>query len=162
MAKEAVTAPNPLTERIGVNAVERVFVDTFGWFFREQSVSDHGVDAQVEEIVDGKPTGKLVALQIKTGPSYFRSQGRDFVFYGEQGHLDYWTHHRLPVYIIMHNPLNGLTLWQKFERRLVNKTAKGWSITIPSTNILNEHAKRYFEMEIAADPESIRRFNFSG
>jgi hypothetical protein len=161
MAKEAIKAPNPLTERIGVNAVEKIFVGAFGWFFREQSVSDHGVDAQVEEIVDGKPTGKLIALQIKTGTSYFRPLGKDFVFYGEQRHLDYWTHHRLPVYIILHNPDTGLTLWQKFERRLVKKTAKGWSITIPSANVLNEHAKRYFEMETAADPDSIRRFNLA-
>ncbi len=100
-------------------------------------------------------------VQIKTGKSYFRPQGDDFVFYGDNRHLEYWTHHRLPVYIIIHNPENGLTLWQKFDRRLVKEGVKGWSITIPSGNILNAAAKQYFETEIAADPQSIRRFNLA-
>ena len=152
---------NPLTERVGVNAVEAIINNVFGWFFREQPIGDYGVDAQVEEMINGLPTGKLIALQIKTGQSYFRSQGDDFVFYGETRHLKYWTQHRLPVYIIIHNPENGLTLWQKFERRLVKEGSKGWSLTIPSTNILNAEAKRYFEMEIAADPKSIRQFDLA-
>jgi Domain of unknown function (DUF4365) len=161
MPKEAEKVPNPLTERVGVNAVEAITNNVFGWFFREQPIGDYGVDAHIEEMVNGRPTGKLIALQIKTGKSYFRPQGDDFVFYGAKRHLEYWTHHRLPVYVIIHDPENGLTLWQKFERRLVKESAKRWSITIPSSNILNAEAKRYFEMEIAADPESIRRFNLA-
>jgi hypothetical protein len=161
MPKEAVKAPSPITERVGVAVVDGIISRDFGWFFREQTIGDFGVDAQIEEIVDNKPTGKLIALQIKTGKSYFRPQGDDFVFYGDSRHLDYWTHHRLPVYIILHNPETGQTLWQKFERRLVKRTSKGWSIIIPSKNILNAEARRYFATEIAADPESIRRFNLA-
>jgi hypothetical protein len=161
MAQEAEKVPSALTERIGVNAVEAITNNVFGWFFREQPIGDYGVDAQIEEMVNGRPTGKLIALQIKTGKSYFRPHGNDFIFYGEKRHLEYWTHHRLPVYIIIHNPESGLTLWQKFERHLVKESTKGWSITIPSGNILNAEAKRYFEMEIAANSESIRRFNLA-
>jgi hypothetical protein len=57
---------------VGVNAVEGVVLKEFGWLFREQAVSDYGIDAHVEEVdSDNKPTGKLVALQIKSGPSFF-------------------------------------------------------------------------------------------
>lgn len=40
------------TERIGINAVEATFLSEFDWIFREQPVSDFGIDAQVE-IVGG-------------------------------------------------------------------------------------------------------------
>lgn len=52
------------TERVGVNAVEAIFL-SMGWIFREQTISDFGIDAHVEPKDDGIPTGQLIALQIK-------------------------------------------------------------------------------------------------
>ncbi len=69
------------TERRGVAAVQSIFVDKFRWIFREQQVADFGIDAQVEIVRDQKPTGQLIALQIKSGPSNFRTHGENFVFY---------------------------------------------------------------------------------
>ena len=108
--------PDPLIERRGLNAIEAVFISDFSWAFREQTVSDFGIDAQAEIFEAGKATGKLIALQIKTGASYFRKHGDDYVFYGEQRHLDYWLNHSLPVFLILHDPDRNLTLWQKIER----------------------------------------------
>jgi hypothetical protein len=53
---------------------------------------------------NNEPTGKLIALQIKTGASYFRPKGDDFVFYGELRHLEYWTRHSLPMFLVLHDP----------------------------------------------------------
>lgn len=79
------------TERVGVNAVEAIFLG-FKWVFRPQPISDYGLDAQIEIWEAEKFTGKLVALQIKSGASYFeRKKGDDYVFTGELKHLDYWT-----------------------------------------------------------------------
>jgi hypothetical protein len=153
---------SPLAAPIGVTAVQQIIQNEFGWLFREQPYSDHGIDAQIEELdIEERPTGKLVALQIKTGSSYFRKKGNDYVYYATPRHFDYWIHHSLPVYIILHNPDNARTLWQKVERRTATKTPKGWAITIPKTNVLNRSAKQFFEKEIAADAESIRRFNMA-
>ena len=68
--------PDPLTDRRGVNAVEAVFINEFNWAFREQAISDYGIDAQAEIFEFGKPTGKLIALQIKTGRLTFASTER--------------------------------------------------------------------------------------
>lgn len=153
---------SPLTAPIGVTAVQEIILNEFGWLFREQPYSDHGIDAQIEELDrDRKPTGKLVALQIKSGASYFRKKGDGYVYYASPRHFDYWVHHSLPCYIILHNPDNGLTLWQKVERHTATKTSKGWAITIPKTNVLNRSAKKFFEKEVANDAESIRRFNMA-
>jgi len=152
--------PHDNTERVGVNAVEAIFLG-FKWTFRPQVISDYGIDAQVEVWEHGKFTGKLLALQIKSGASYFKRKGDDYVFHGEQRHLDYWTRHPLPVFLIMHNPETGLTLWQKVERRLATVTDNGWSITIPADNILSERNKHLLAAGIASDPEAIRRFNLA-
>lgn len=41
------------TERIGVNAVERIVVSELGWIFREQPIMDMGIDAQIELVENG-------------------------------------------------------------------------------------------------------------
>ena len=152
---------DPTLERIGVSAIEVIFLNEFGWLFREQAVSDYGVDAQVEVVENNEPTGKLIALQIKTGASYFRPKGSDFVFYGELRHLDYWSRHSLPVFLVLHDPERKLTLWQKVERRLANVTDKGWSIMVPAGNVLDASAKTFIADGIASDDQSIRRFNMA-
>lgn len=70
-------------DRVGVNAVERIVVGDLGWIFREQPILDFGIDAQVELVEDGDPTGKLIGLQIKTGLGNFRETSEGLVYYGE-------------------------------------------------------------------------------
>jgi hypothetical protein len=152
---------DPTIERIGANAVEAIFLNDFGWLFREQTISDYGIDAQVEVVENNEPTGKLIALQIKTGASYFRPKGENFVFYGELRHLEYWTRHSLPVFLVLHDSEKKLTLWQKVERRLAHVTGKGWSIVVPAANVLNAASKTFISDGIANDDESIRRFNMA-
>jgi len=152
--------PDPLIDRRGVNAVEAVFLNEFRWAFREQMVIDHGTDAQAEVIEGDKLTGKLIALQIKTGASYFRPHGSDFVYYGEKRHLEYRLGHSLPVFLVLHDPDRALTLWQKIDGGLARVTENGWSIIIPVTNVLSADAKAAFEAvaaRIPMDPPSIRR-----
>jgi hypothetical protein len=38
--------------------------------FRPQPTADVGIDAQAEVVLDGLPSGWLLGLQIKTGPSW--------------------------------------------------------------------------------------------
>lgn len=144
--------------RLGVNAVEAIFL-RMRWIFREQLVSDYGIDAQVEVTEDGRPTGKLLALQIKSGASFFKQKrGGSFVFRGDKAHLDYWADHSLPVFVILHNPDTGVTLWQHVAREAVKPGKVGaWSIEVPATNILDERAASFLAQGISSDPASVRR-----
>ena len=63
----------PRTDRLGVARLEV----NMGWLFREQLTHDHGIDAQVEIVKDGQPTGDLIAIQIKSGTSFFSERGPD-------------------------------------------------------------------------------------
>ena len=149
------------TDRIGINAVESAFLG-MGWIFREQSVSDYGIDAHAEPKIGERPTGQLIALQVKSGASYFRERGEDFVYYGRRRHLDYWRNHCLPVFIILHNPETGLTLWQRVEDHLVEEGKKGrWAIEIPRNNVLDANSEGFLLRGISSDPASVRRFRLA-
>lgn len=147
------------TSRLGIQAVGLIF-ERLRWAFREQPTSDYGIDAQAEKRGDdGAGLGKLIALQIKSGASWFKPRGDDYVYYGEDRHKDYWLGHSLPVFIIIHNPDNGLTLWQKVERHLIEEQSEGrWSITIPAKNTLDSTTEGYIAEAVASDPASVRRF----
>lgn len=149
-----------LTERKGVNAVEEIFLNDFGWLFRDQPVLDFGIDAHVEVTEDGTPTGQLVGLQIKSGTSYFKYEREDaYTFHGEQRHLTYWTNHSLPIFLILHNPETQQTLWQRIESRLIREGKDGrWSIDVPKRNALSSEAAIYFKEGITRDEISFRRF----
>ena len=103
-------------ERLGVNGVEQVFLK-MNWAFREQPISDFGIDAHAEPMGEDGPTGQLIALQIKSGASYFKKRGKGFVFYGEERHLTYWRNHILPVYVVLHDPGKDLTSDTKMAPR---------------------------------------------
>ncbi|KJC36728.1 hypothetical protein UB31_35710 [Bradyrhizobium sp. LTSP849] len=129
------------TDREGVNAVGQIFTKELGWIFREQTVVDYGIDAQVEIATEKEPTGRLLALQIKSGKSFFRKRGDNYVYYGEERHLRYWRGHSLPVAIILHDPETDLTLWQRVDTSAIRYGKGGkWSIDIPPYQILNASA----------------------
>ncbi len=129
------------TERIGVNEVEGRIVKELGWIFREQPIVDMGIDAHMELVSEGQPTGRLVALQIKTGASHFQKTADGYTYYGDLTHLEYWLAHALPVVLVGHIPDTGETVWVQVTADTVTRTKKGWRISIPSKNKLNAEAR---------------------
>lgn len=145
-------------DRAGIHAVGAIFT-AMGWAFREQPTSDFGIDAQAEKLNEGGVGGgRLIALQIKTGKSYFRKRGDGYIFYGEERHRDYWTNHSLPVFVILHDPESGLTLWQRVEGHLIEEGSNGrWALPIPAEQTLDQAHERFILEGISTDPNSIRR-----
>ena len=129
--------PTNSQERFGVNAVAEA-IARLGQIWRETSIADVGIDGQIEFVSsEGFATGKMVAVQIKSGPSFFKESGRDWVFYPEEKHRFYWERYPLPVLIIIHNPDTNLSYW--VDARQCLRTAREYDpkgIKIPKENIL--------------------------
>lgn len=136
------------TERLGVNAVESIFLETFDWIFREQPILDMGIDAHVEYVNDSGPSGKLIGVQIKTGASHFHETDNSYTFYLDETHYQYWINHSLPVLLVGHIPETKTTIWQYIEKSTVEKTKKGWKVDIPKENDLSESSSKYRIEEI--------------
>lgn len=96
-------------ERLGVNAVAEA-IAKIGQIWRETPMADVGVDGQIEYVnPEGFATGRMIAVQIKSGPSFFKESYGDWVFYPEEKHRFYWERFPLPVLIIIHNPDTNLS-----------------------------------------------------
>lgn len=142
-----------LTERIGIHRVALNFLEDFGWLEREQTVSDFGIDMQVELVENDQPTGLLYCIQVKSGDSYTKKTSDNLVFYTDQKHIDYWRNHSLPVILVISDINNNINYWQIIKSETIKQTNKKWKIDIPLTNILgntesiNEIKKLYFSDE---------------
>ena len=146
------------TERVGVHHVAKFFA-FYKWIFREQTTDDYGVDAHVETIdKDGKPTGKLIAIQIKSGESYFKSKNEYYTLSISNRHIQYWTNHSLPVIIILVNPQSEEMFWQHINYVSMEKMQKNWKIKISKENILNEESLQQIE-DLSNGPLHIQKLN---
>ncbi|BFI70108.1 DUF4365 domain-containing protein [Yersinia pseudotuberculosis] len=134
-------------ERLGVNAVAEA-IAKIGQIWRETPMVDVGIDGQIEYVSpEGFATGRMIAVQIKSGPSFFKESKGDWVFYPEEKHRFYWERFPLPVLIIIHNPETNLSYWQDARQVLrVAKSTDAKGITIPKSNVLQSTgAKTLFE-----------------
>jgi len=104
---------NPLQEDNGLIEIHKVCVEMYG-IWRPTPCHDLGIDGQIEflEAETSISTGHIIAVQCKSGPSFFTNQDDDFVkFYPKEKHRAYWQRIKLPVILILHNPDDGQTLY---------------------------------------------------
>jgi len=136
--KGELDAVPPRTGRLGVSAAALVF-ETWGWLFREQPVEDYGIDAHVEPVDGpGQPARQLLALQVKSGLSFFREETADgWWFRAGRRHWHYWLGHVLPVIVVLYNPQAGALFWQHVDASLVQLTSEGGRLLVPRSQILD-------------------------
>lgn len=143
---------------IGVAAVNLMVRKEMGWIFRQQPISDRGIDAEIEILdADGDATGRLIALQIKAGASYLAEKTRTgYVFRGNLRHLLYWRRHSLPVIIVLHDPTANVSYWQSISDENIDRTEKAWKIEVPLEQVFDCSAMKALS-ELAAGPIYERR-----
>lgn len=106
-----------VTERIGVSEIQRIIYRDFGWSFREQPIDDCGIDAYIEIADCNNASGKLIAVQIKSGQSYFHNIKNGLVtFYVDSRHQQYWSNMVLPVIVVLYNPGTEECIWESIEK----------------------------------------------
>lgn len=134
------------TGRLGVHGIATLIHKELGWIFREQHESDHGIDALVETVVAGRPAGRLVALQIKSGRSWFKEpcQG-GWVLRGPKRNLSYWLKHQLPVLVVLFDPDTTKGYWVHVSPDTATFTPRGYRIVVPASHPLDSSAKSKIE-----------------
>jgi hypothetical protein len=117
--------------RKGVEAVRSLIVD-MGWYPREPSDPDYGIDVLVETALDGVPNGRMLALQVKSGTSHFDRRTETHVTYPcSDRHVKYWLGHSLPVAVVLYEPENKIAYWQVVSQDTLVSTGTGWTIEVP-------------------------------
>ncbi|MGY5766687.1 DUF4365 domain-containing protein [Brachybacterium sp. DNPG3] len=112
------------------------------WVFREQPTDDFGIDAQIEVVQENVATGRLLALQIKGGKSWFAENASGgWWFRLDPDHYDYWTRHSLPVVVILYNPQTRQCHWQLVTEENVERGPQsGLKLLVPEVNVLDASA----------------------
>lgn len=126
----------PDVERMGTAAAQLVFAG-WGWMFREQPIGDFGIDAHVEpRVAKNRMSGRLIALQFKSGRSYLERAEGGWLYRGDYKHVRYWLGHVLPVVIVFYDPDNGVLRWQRIADEFVRYTEKAWTLFVPDGQVL--------------------------
>lgn len=130
------------TEDAGVLAVRKAALEA-GVISREQTTHDFGVDVHFEFADErGDATGRLLAIQVKTGKSYFaHATEGGWWFYIDEKHENYWLGHSLPVVLALHDDRDGNTFWVRVAPETIERTRNGGSkILVPSSQVLDKAA----------------------
>jgi hypothetical protein len=124
----------------GQSYIQFFVESTINWVYHPITQNnDFGIDGYVEIIDNDCATGKMLAVQVKHGESYFKDKGLNgFTYYGEDKHLNYYLNIKCPVILIILDNTFTRKYWQLFDIELTSPEKNGWSIEIPEVNILDE------------------------
>jgi len=129
-------------ERIGVFTVGLILTE-LGFIFREFSNSDVGIDGVIEYVNSaGQATGKIAAVQIKSGDSYLyggETDNNNWTFYPEDKHKKYWEIYAIPVILLVYSPSRDKVYF--IDVRHYFKINGLGNVKIPKENILDTTTK---------------------
>ena len=149
--------PSAKIASLGVTQT-KLAIEKLDWLFREQPTEDYGIDAQIEVVEGDVVEGKLIALQIKSGMSWFKDPtSGGWWYWPDAGHVKYWLNHSLPVVIVLFHPQTGHCHWQLVTREtLVETSSGGWKLLVPTEQILDENARTVLREAAEGDPYVLR------
>lgn len=128
----------------GITILKKIIDSKLNWLFRvNHKEHDFGIDAYIDVITElGEVTGKSIAIQVKTGQSYFKEKNDiGWIYRGEMSHLNYYLNHDIPVVIVLVNNKTQKAYWCYCDASKTSKANKKWKITIPFSQELTESAK---------------------
>ena len=153
------------TERTGIHHCGEI-AERNHWMFREQPINDIGIDAHMEQTDDiGKPK-QLMALQIKTGQSWFKEKIDNYVVFRDinERQYNYWTENSLPCIVVLYNPNDNTCVWQKLNRETIERTnngnGKGFVVKVPLSQIFLDDASNRALISYSNLPNHISNYNF--
>lgn len=121
-----------VTSKEGINFVRSVVESAGSLFIKIEQENDLGIDALFEFIRDERPLNKQIAVQIKSGASYYNAETEECAFpIGD--HRSYWTSHPLPVFGIVYVPSQKAAFWLNIKRHL-KANPEATTVRFPATH----------------------------
>ena len=106
-----------VTAKNGINFVRSAAEGAGSLFHKIEAENDLGIDGLIELVRDEKPLNRQVAVQVKSGSSYYNSSGEECLIPIES-HRDYWFNYPLPVLGIVFVPALGAAHWVNIKNYL--------------------------------------------
>ncbi|QKV80647.1 DUF4365 domain-containing protein [Amycolatopsis sp. Hca4] len=148
-----------LIDREGLGVFQRAVSRDLGWIFREQTVVDQGIDGHVEIAdEDGRGTGRLVAVQIKSGSSHFRRVKGGWAFYYDETKRRLWLGHALPVMVVFIDLETDAIYWQRIHPSVERRTGKRYAVTVPDHQALSTATEPWLVAASGMEQRAIERY----
>lgn len=114
-----------------------------GWLFRPvHREDDFGIDGYVDVVENNCVTGRSLAFQVKSGPSYFSElTPGGFRYRGSKAHLNLYLNLDLPVVLVIVDNKKEEAYWVEFDIERTSPSGDGWWIEIPKSNFLTPEVK---------------------
>lgn len=152
-----------ITAKKGINYVRNLIEGSGSLFHKIEQENDLGIDAIIEFIHHESPMNKSIAIQIKSGNSYYKCKSAECVIQ-IGSHREYWLNYSLPVFGIIYVPDHNMAYWVNVKSKLkespeINeirfKINRVNSLDINTFNSLfkplNTNLKPYLEINEAID-----------
>ena len=128
------------TNDIGVAILNLRIPKDLGWICRDITKSDVGIDAIVEQVINGNPTAKYISVQLKTGEgNVYVDKDGNYIYYIDKTHYDYWLSSSIPVILAYCNPDDETIYWELLKKRNIRRTKENhYKIKISNAHLLNK------------------------
>ena len=153
------------TERIGISYCSLIAARN-NWMFREQPIDDIGIDAHMEITETTGEPKQLIALQIKSGASWFGEKKDDCVIFRNinERQYNYWTMNSLPCIVVLYNPDDDTCIWQKLTAETIERTndgkGKGFFVRVPLNQIFLSEISNKQLLSFSNLPQHVTNYNF--
>lgn len=152
-------------ERLGIYHCG-IIAEENSWMFREQPIDDVGIDAHMELTDSSGKAKQLLALQIKSGTSWFKEIKDDCIVFRDidERQFNYWTTNSLPCIVVLFNPIDSMCIWQKLTAETIRRTkggkGKGFFVKVPLAQVFLDSSSSKDLLSFTKLPEHITNFNF--
>ncbi len=153
------------TERLGVYYCGGI-AESNNWMFREQPIDDVGIDAHIELMESSGKAQQLIALQIKSGTSWFNEKRDNHVIFRDinERQYNYWITNSLPCIVVLYNPNDNTCIWQKLTSDTIERTnggkGKGFFVKVPLNQIFLDAVSNKEIISFSKLPDHITNYNF--
>ena len=107
---------NQLIGELGEAAVRKRFL-SMGFQFDSRSRLEAGIDGLAEVMIDGEPTARMIAVQIKStrAAKYSSETESGFTYLLDVKDLSYWKTSNLPVIVVMYRESDDSHYWAQVQ-----------------------------------------------
>ncbi len=127
---------NEGVQLVGLAAYRSRERNGLGCIYRNQGEADGGIDGHIEvvDVATGEFTGKLIGVQIKTGPSYFRSKTADgWTVPIAKNTVHYWRQYSVPVVLVLVDAARSELYWALASSGVFAATKTHYKIPVSHT-----------------------------
>lgn len=129
-----------ITAKNGLNYVRSVVESSGSLFHKIEAENDLGIDGIIEFLSDGKPLNEQIAIQIKSGNSYYCERKKECEI-PIGAHKEYWLKYPMRVFGVVYVPNKNVAHWVDIKSSIKgNRNISSIKFEVSKANLFDNHS----------------------